>query len=396
MWPVVAGQAVSLFGDYIAFFALPLFVVTLTGRERDLGLIAAAETLPMLLFGLTAGVLLDRVALRRALIIGDLVRAAAFALLASAVWLDVAAVWTVLAVGFLVGTMTVLFDSGLQAWLPAVFPADMLVAVNSRLQIAVTAASVLGPAAAGLIIGLFDHFEVAFVINAATFLVSAMFLLLVRELSGRSARRPEPFRRDLGEGLAYLWRERRIRWATLAAALANLAFAPVAATLVLYARDELGLDSGGIGLYFAAYAAIGAVGVVVAPRLARRIGLGRLFVVGMLLLGLGFLAVSWSQHVLVAIVPTGVAFAGVGWLNISLTTLRQRLTPEGLRGRVIASSRTIAWIGLPVGALVGGFVADAAGLIPVYRWTSAALILVAVPLLLTPLWSPLPEPAPAS
>ena len=60
MVPLVGGQAVSLFGDYIAFFSLPYFVLSLTGKPLDLGLTAAAETLPMLLFGLAAGVILDR------------------------------------------------------------------------------------------------------------------------------------------------------------------------------------------------------------------------------------------------------------------------------------------------------------------------------------------------
>ena len=77
--PIVGGQAVSLFGDYIAFFTLPYFMLALTGNALDLGLAAAAETLPMLLFGLAAGVFLDRRRrLGRTLIAVDLVRAGAF------------------------------------------------------------------------------------------------------------------------------------------------------------------------------------------------------------------------------------------------------------------------------------------------------------------------------
>ncbi|MDA2979821.1 MAG: hypothetical protein O3B42_08705 [Actinomycetota bacterium] len=81
--PLVAGQSVSLLGDYIAFFTLPYFMLSLRGRAVDLGLTAFAETLPMLLFGLAAGVFLDRMRrLGRALIIADLVRSGAFAFLA--------------------------------------------------------------------------------------------------------------------------------------------------------------------------------------------------------------------------------------------------------------------------------------------------------------------------
>jgi hypothetical protein len=122
--PLITGQSVSLLGDYIAFFTLPYFMLSLTGRAVDLGLTAFAETLPMLLFGLAAGVFLDRMRrLGRALIIADIVRSLAFAFLAfvASPWgPDLTVTMTagvILAVAFLVGSMSVLFDSGLQTYM---------------------------------------------------------------------------------------------------------------------------------------------------------------------------------------------------------------------------------------------------------------------------------------
>ncbi len=118
---VLAGQSASLLGDYVALLALPLFVVQLTGSALDLGITTALETVPPLLFGFAVGVLLDRSPLRRLLVIADLGRAAAFLALALAAAADVARVWMVFAAAFLVGSLTVAFDSGFQAWLPAPF-----------------------------------------------------------------------------------------------------------------------------------------------------------------------------------------------------------------------------------------------------------------------------------
>ena len=111
------GQTVSLFGDYIAYLTIPLFLKELTERAFDFGLIAAAENIPTLLFGFLGGVLLDRFRLRPILIIGDLLRAAAFILLAIFSTNTGFQVWMLLPFSFLVGSLAASFNAGLQAFL---------------------------------------------------------------------------------------------------------------------------------------------------------------------------------------------------------------------------------------------------------------------------------------
>ncbi len=386
LFPLVAGQAISLFGDQVAIFSLAWLVVELTGRERDLGLTAAAETLPMLLFGIAAGVVIDRVAVRAWLIVADLARAAAFVLLAVAVAVEVEALWMVLAVAFLAGTMAVFFDSGLQALMPAALTDDLLVTANTRLQFAATLATVLGPSVAGLLIAGAGGLTVAFVVNGATFLGSAAYLVAVREVRLRVPIEHGSFGADLREGLSYLWHEPRLRWATLGASAANLAFAPVAATLILYATDVLGLGSRGAGGFFAVNAAIGAAGVLAAIRVIRWLQLGRTMVVGMVGLGAGFVVVAATDVFVVAALAAGTALVGVAWINVAFTTLRQTIAPPAMLGRVVAASRAISWTGIPAGAALGGLLADSIGLVALYRISSAAVLAVAVGLLATPLW----------
>ncbi len=142
---------------------------------------------------------------------------------------------------------------------------------------------------------------------------------------------------------------------------------------------------------------MGAGGVFLAPRLIKAIGLGRTFIAGLAALGTGFLTLTigapwvaarspaWS--VVIAIIPAGIAVAGVSVANVAFFTLRQTIPPPRLLGRVIAASRTLSWAGIPVGAGLGGFLGDALGLKVVYLGASTILILVASLLVLTRLWS---------
>jgi MFS family permease len=394
--PIVAGQAVSLFGDYIAYFTLPYFMLALTGDAIDLGLTAAAETLPMLLFGLAAGVFLDR---RRrlgvTLISVDGVRALAFVFLAVAAGSDWISPPIVFMVAFIVGSMAVVFDSGLQTWMTRSLLEQDLVRANAQLGLARTLTLSIGPLVGGLIIALAGGFAIAFGINAVTFVASAAFLAMVRPVVPPRSHASEPFGEAIRSGVRILWRDGRLRWATLGGTLTNFVFQPLEALLVLYvAQEVLGIDTMeqalteeglAIGLFFALQAAIGSIGVAFAGRIARAVPLGAMYVIGLVALGGGFLVValvpSWF-----AVVPAGAAIAGVTWVNVALVTLRQRLAPADQMGRVIAASRTFAWAGLPLGAAIGGVLAGWLGIVPVYVGGSLAVLVVAAFLTTTALY----------
>jgi MFS family permease len=395
MGPLVWGQAISLLGDYVAYITLPLFIIHLTGSAVDLGLVVAAETLPMLLFGFGAGVYLDRREnLGRTLIFVDATRALAFLMLALAAASGAAESWMVFAVAFVVGTLKVIFDSGLQALMPVVLEEEMLVVANSRLQLARTLAFTFGPVIGGLAIALGNGFATAFLLNSATFIVSAVFIGLLTPIRDRVVEATHDFREELKQGLRFLWKDARLRWATIGGTLTNVVFAPVEVLLVLFVTTEVGvpsflegtLDSNAVvGLFIGLHALVGAGGVALAPRVAARFPLGHMYVTGLVFLGGGFVLVAamgnfWS------FIPAGVALTGVTWVNVALATMRQRLTPKELLGRVIAASRTVAWAGLPIGAALGGVLADAVGIEKVYFGGSIAVLLMAGLLLLTPLY----------
>ena len=397
MQPIILGQGVSLFGDYIAYFTIPWLVVTLTGRPQDLGLTAAAETLPLLLFGFVAGVVLDKANMRRVLIVADGFRALIFLSLAIAVAADWVEPWVVFLAAFLVGSSSAFFDAGLHALLPSVVAADQLVAANARLSIARNMAWTLGPAIGGVIVASGGGFAPAFVLNAATFVVSAAFLIQVKELRAPARSEAPQLWAALGRSLQFISRQVHLRWATLGAAVTNLLFAPLKALLVLFVSRHLTgtmalpgfLDNwfhgaAEVGHFLGVQAAIGAVGVTVAPRLAGALGLGRMYVVGLIMLGGGFFLVASSASFW-AMIPAGIALTGVGWVNVAFITMRQRLTPEHLLGRVMAATRTISYLLIPAGAAAGGFLAGSIGLQEIYRAGAIVIGGLAVVLAFSPL-----------
>jgi MFS family permease len=395
--PIVGGQAISLFGDYIALFTLPLFVLSLTGDPFDLGLTAAAETAPMLLFGLAAGVFLDRRRrLGSTLILLDLLRAVTFLLLAigaQAGWISETIVF---GVAFLVGSAAVFFDSGLQSYMTRSLLPEDLIKANTRLGIARTLSLSAAPLLAGIVVALSGGFGVAFGLNAITFGISAILLSRVKPIKHTVRLVHEPFLRAISSGVRVLFADKRLKWGTLGGTMTNLVFQPLEALLVLFvAQEVLGLDvsqgetltegGGQIALFFAAQAAIGSIGVAFAGRVTKRIPLGTMYIIGLVMLGAGFLAVALMGNWL-AIIPAGIAITGVTWVNVALVTMRQQLAPPDQMGRVIAASRTFAWAGLPLGAALGGVLAGVFGVVPVYIVGASSVIVVAILLMRTALY----------
>lgn len=395
---IVWGQAVSLLGDYVAYVTMPLFMVHLTGRGLDLGLTAAAETLPTLLFGFTAGVFLDRFPIKPILIFSDLIRAAIFVLLALGAASDAALPWMVFLAAFAVGSLSTFFNSGLEALLPSAIPDEHLVVVNSHLALARTTAFALGPALGGIVIAVGGGFPAAFAANAATFLVSAVLLSGVRVRDRALSDVAEPFLDSLRSGISFLLANRQLKWMTAGAAIANFVFAPLEALLFLFIPiyldtsftppdflEFLFADEALVGLFIGLQAAVGSVIIFFGPRIAKTAHLGRMFVVGLVMFGAGFMTMTISGSFW-GFVPAGIGVGGVGFANIAIVTKRQRVAPPEMLGRVVAASRTISWSLIPLGAAIGGALADALGLVPVYFVGTVGVLATAVAVARSDVW----------
>jgi MFS family permease len=184
-------------------------------------------------------------------------------------------------------------------------------------------------------------------------------------------------RRDVAEGVGWLWRHRFLRGLTLVSAGTSLVQSMTTGVLVLFALEDLGTGEAGYGLLLTAAGVGAVVGGLSAAPLARRIGRTATLVSGAVLSALSLGAVAVADHLAVAMVLFGLETAGVLFWNVLTMSLRQALIPEELFGRVQGGYRTLVWGGIPLGALLGGLLADATTVPTVFLVAGGCLLLLA-------------------
>jgi MFS family permease len=388
-----AGQAVSMFGDALPLFSLPLFVRYLTDGTLVVATSYSVETIAAVIAGFFGGVLIDRRRLRSTLITGDLVRAGAFSILAfvaasrpapGSTW----AVMSVMAVALVVGSVTALFTGAVFRLIPRLARGDALTKANSLMSGTDVAASVVAPSLAGLLIAYMGFWPI-FAINAATFLVSAVSILALGRIDDEAPPTSDD-EASLFAGLSHAWREGRIRCSTVVAILMNLVVGFLEATLVV-AADEVGATTTTQKGFLYGMVALGAVfGAFLAPRVTRRLGLGRSALTGTMLFGAWAGVFAFTRYGVLNVVALVLAFAAAQVVGVSYTTIRQRYTPDHLLGRVATSTRAVAWSSLPVGALGGAAVADIAGYGGVLRAMPFIALAGGLAMVRTVLWTDTP------
>lgn len=361
------GQSVSRLGDQFTALAVPIIAAfSLGAQAAQMGLLAAAGTLPFLLFGLPAGVWVDRWERRRVLILGDLARgilvgAIAVLGIASLLRLDLLYV-----LAFVIGVLTVFFDIAYQAYLPSLVDRAQLVEGNSKLETTNSLAGVTGPAVAGFVIHLLSA-PFAMVFDAASFFFSSGTLVSIR---ARERPKEVTARRSLisevREGLHVVFGDARLRSIAGCTAWSNFFNSIVFnALLILYLKDNLGYDALLIGLLFGIAGLGGVVGAIVVGKVTDRVGVGPAIVLSAVVFGLGTLPLPFvggpTAFPILAIALFATFVANVIY-NINQVSFRQTVVPLRLQGRLNATMRTIVWGTLPLGALVGGLLGDLLGL----------------------------------
>jgi MFS family permease len=243
-------MTVSAFGDQVTLLALPLLAVTTLGAGAgQMGVLRAAETGPILVVGLFAGVWIDRLRRRPILIVADFGRAALLLTIPIAVWLDALRIELLYVVGFLVGTLTVFFEVARQSYVTAVVRRDQLIDANSKLMVSASAAEVAGPGLAGALVQILGA-PVTLLLDAVSFVISGALIGRIR--SAEPAPPPRPDRssvwREMRAGLRHVVRDPILRTLAGATGCGNIFENARYAVLVLYMSDELGLSPAAIGL----------------------------------------------------------------------------------------------------------------------------------------------------
>lgn len=362
-----AAETLSVLGQQVALLALPLIAaVALSATPAQMGLLAAFETAPLLLFSLVAGVWIDRLPRRAVMIWTDLLRAAALLCIPLAAVLGLLHLEVLYAVGFVVGTLSVFFNVAYQSFLPDVVPRAALTDANSKLETSRSGAEVLGPGLGGTLIGVIGSIAAVW-LNILTFVASAFFLGSIRVAEHVSPRQAAvPLWSGLREGLRYVWAHPLIRPLVLCASTINFAQGLLDAMLILHLSRDLGLTPAQIGLVYMGGNVGFVLGALLSERVAAWLGLGRAALGAALIAGLGLVLVPLSGTLGVLAIP-GLIVArllfgfGAVVFSVQHVSLRQAITPRELQGRMHASVRFFAGGVVPLGALLGGLLGQRFG-----------------------------------
>jgi MFS family permease len=372
-----AASTTSALGSGLATIAGPLYVASRTHSPLIVSGATGVAWLPWLLFALPGGVLVDRVDRRRLMVAIDWTRVAAMLVLATAILTRHGGLALLYAVVFVINTGEIVFRSASQAMIPTVVPRARLERANGWL---IGGATLMQGMLAGPLAGFL--FVVAayipFFVNAGTYVASAVLIALVAGTyrspprpaagtgSGDEARVLRSVRAEIAEGFRWLMSQRLLRTMAILIGLLNVTLTAATAVLVLLARERLGLGSVGYGLLFTALAAGGILGSVVGDRLIKRITATWTIRVGLLIEAGMHLALATSRNAYFigfALLVFGIH--GALW-SIVGASLRQRLTPPEMLGRVGSTTLFVAAGGNCVGALLGGVVAAAFGITAPY------------------------------
>jgi len=355
---LMASSWTSNLGDGIALAAGPLLVASKTDHAFLVALAALLQWAPPLLFGLWAGALTDRLDRRLIVIVVNLLRVGVLTLLTLAVATDVASIALVLVAMFLLGTAEVFVDNTASTLLPMLVDRDDLAIANARLMTGTITINQLAAPPIGAFLFTLGQF-IPFATQAAVVLLAVLMLVRLRlPPHGRATDEPTRVWPDIVEGVRWTWHHAAVRTLVLTILIFNVTFGAAWSVLVLYATEHLGLGSIGFGLITTVSALGGLLGTVTYGWLTRRISLGNLMRVGLVIETFTHLALASTDNPYVAL-PVFFVFGAHAfvWGTTSIT-IRQRAVPTALQGRVGAVNLVGVYGGLVVGAAVGGGLAQ--------------------------------------
>lgn len=384
-WRLWWAGAISNVGDGAFAAALPLLAVTITRDPRQIAVVGAATYLPWLLLSLPAGAIVDRYERVGLMRLAQLVQGTAVAAVALLVVTGAASITTLALAGFCLGSAEVVMSNASQSVLPQFVAPDLLARANGNQYVAQTVGQFfVGPPIGSV---LFAVAMVApFGLDALSFLVSATVIGRLPRVPVRDATSaaPVPMRAAIGEGLRWLRRHRLLRTLAVVLAVSNFCNQMGQATLVLLATVTLHLSVRGYGLLLAGAAIGSVVGGLVNARIVSRVGNTAAMTASLAATALIYLLLGVSPN---AIVLAGLlslnGFTSTLW-NIATVSLRQRLVPAELLGRVNSVYRMLGWGLIPLGSVAGGLVAHSFGLrapYPVAGAIRAVALVVALPVL---------------
>lgn len=382
--------ATSIAGFSIGLVALTWIVYSKTASPLNVALIGVSFTLASVIFSLLAGALVDRHERRRLMILSDLVRALSLALLTVSYFFVGFNLPVILAVAFVLGSFSTLFDPAERALTPEIVGSAQIADANALVQTSNSVIRFASNAVAGVVIAAFG-IEAAFALNSSTFVVSALLITSIMGFRGTSKRataisegEKTSITRDIMDGFRYIYRNRGLLELTVSAGLGNFFFAMVFQFYVVYSSEVLKGSAEIYGILLAMLAIGFAPGSFLAARMKSVRFAGLSWIVGGVASGLCVLILVALPQIFVALAAVFAIGLILGFTYTTWLTAVQLIVPSEMRGRYFGIDQLGSFAIIPIGQVLGGLTISAIGLTPDFMIAGVGLILSSGLFILSP------------
>jgi MFS family permease len=369
------GQTVNVIGTQVSQIAYPLLVLALTRSPAQAGFVAAARTVPWLVFALPAGALVDRWNRKRMMILCSAGSGLALASIAISYALGMLTIWQIIVVSFVEGTFGLFFGLAESSALPHVVTKEQLPTAVAQQNAQYSVAALIGPPLGGALYSI-SHL-LPFLVDSGSYIVSAGSLGFIRTQFQRVQNAAGgSLLRDIGEGIGWLWRQPLIRY--MAFLTGSLNFTSGLSLIIIVLATRQGASAPAIGAIFAVAGVGGICGAVLAPKIQRRLSFGQA-IIGLC----WFFAASFASFAFARTLPTiAVLLLIENLVSPTYDTVqysyRLALIPDALQGRVNSVFRLVALGTQPLGLALTGILLENIGVEPTVLALAAWLAIVAL------------------
>lgn len=376
-----SASAISNLADGLLAVAAPLLAITLTKNPVLISMLSALVMLPWLLFAIPIGLIVDRVDKRLLITFTNSLRFGIAGLLALAIATDFVTIYWLFLAAFLIGISEVASDTASQSLIPVILEKKHFERANSRLNIAETVIqNFIGGPLSGFLYA--TAVVLPFVLNSAGFLIAAIFVFLIpahlitesRDETKEPAEK-KSFIGDIKFGLKYLWSDPDLRGLVTITTSLGFFYSLSMSTMILFITEVLGLQAKFFGVLMAGAGSGAIIGALLTPRISKKFGRGKVLALAIFMSSVTVLFQAFSPNYWVfGVVGFVSSFFITNW-NILLMSCYQVLIPKELYGRIHGARRTFVWGMMPLGAFLGGVIAQGGLRLPLLVGGSATTLI---------------------
>lgn len=352
------GQLVSCLGDALYSIALGFWVLEKTGSSAIMGVLMASISIPRIIIGPFAGVLVDRFDRKRIIILGDFIRGIGMLFVAFGAYRGFLEVWMVMIIGIISGICSAFFNPSIMSVMPDIVPTDKLVKANSAYQLATTSTSLVGNMSGGFLFSILGA-PILFLINGISYIISSGTEIFIKIPKVERKNKDFEFKKDLIDGFKFVYKLKGILWLIVFACFLNFLFGIFTILLMPWFSQDASLGVAKYGIMNA----IMSMGMLFGMALLSVVNIKykdkfKILNIGLTLCVVGIFVGTYTNNFYGICIFYFIALAAMAISNTMLNTSLQIIVPPDMRGKVNSMVFTASTAIQPIGVLLGGVLGE--------------------------------------